>query len=170
MRLALLSGHYRQPLEFSVEALQSAKAVLDKWYGALRATPEAHTAFTPVPAAIEEALLDDLNTPLAIAHIHDLVNKLNRAHSASEQGRVGAAIVAAGNALGLLHQTPEVWFRWHPANQSAPTDAEIDAQIAARLAARKAKNYAESDRIRDALAAQGVILEDGAGGTTWRRG
>jgi cysteinyl-tRNA synthetase len=122
-----------------------------------------------VPHAIEESLCDDLNTPLAIADIHELANQLNRATTPAQQAPLRAQLLAAAGALGLLQQSPEVWFRWQPANPSGPTDAEIDAQIAARIAARKAKNYAESDRIRDALASQGVILEDSAGGTTWRR-
>ncbi|MDR3425605.1 MAG: cysteine--tRNA ligase [Alphaproteobacteria bacterium] len=170
LRLALLSGHYRQPLDFSVEALQKAKATLDKWYGALRGKAAAHAEKLGVPVALEDALLDDLNTPLAIAHIHELANELNRAATPAEQAPIRARLLAAGEVLGLLQQDPETWFRWQPAEGAGPTDAEIETQIAARLAARKAKNYAESDRIRDALAAQGVILEDSAGGTTWRRG
>ena len=170
LRLALLSGHYRQPLDFSIDALQSAKATLDKWYGALRSTATVQTTPTAVPPAVDEALCDDLNTPLAIAHIHELATALNRAATPAEQAHLRAQMLAAGEALGVLQQDPETWFRWQPANQSGPSDAEIEIQIAARLAARKAKNYAESDRIRDTLAAQGVILEDGPQGTTWRRG
>ena len=170
LRLALLSGHYRQPLDFSIEALQTAKATLDKWYGALRNTAAASSSKTAIPASVEDALLDDLNTPLAIAHLHELTTELNRTQSAAEQAPLRAQLIAAGNALGLLQQDSEAWFRWHPADQSALSDAEIETQIAARLAAREAKNYAESDRIRDTLVAQGVILEDSAGKTTWRRG
>ena len=169
LRLALLSGHYRQPLDFSIESLQKAKATLDKWYGALRNTTADH-AETALPASIENALLDDLNTPLAIAHMHELATELNRATTPFEQAPLRAQLVAAGKALGLLQQDAEVWFKWQPVGQSGLRDAEIETQIAARLAARKAKNYGESDRIRDALAAQGIILEDAAGHTTWRRG
>lgn len=169
LRLALMAGHYRQPLDFSVEALQNAKATLDKWYCALRNTAATQAEAVPVPAALEAALLDDLNTPLAIAYTHGIVNELNRAATPAEQGQIRAQLLAAGNALGILQQDPENWFRWKPATQAGPSDAEIEAQIAARLAARKAKDYAESDRIRNALAEQGVILEDKAGGTSWRR-
>ena len=168
LRLALLSGHYRQPLDFSVEALQSAKATLDRWYSALRNTTPSATVTVPLP--LEEALLDDLNTPAAIAYIHELVNALNRAATPAEQAPIRAQLIASGEALGLLQQDPEAWFRWQPAHLSGPSDEEIEIQIAARLDARQAKNYAESDRIRDALAVQGVILEDSAGRTTWRRG
>jgi cysteinyl-tRNA synthetase len=170
LRLALLSGHYRQPLDFSMEALQIAKAKLDKWYGALRVV--AHTPYTPCtpPLDLEKALLDDLNTPLAITHIDTLVKHIHGKRISSGDGAIMHELLSSAQALGLLQQTPEAWFKGQPANQSGPTDADIDTQIAARIAARKAKNYAEADRIRDALAAQGVILEDGAGGTTWRRG
>ncbi len=170
IRLTLLSGHYRQPLDFSTEALDAAKATLDKWYGVLRDRAYANDVNSEPPAAIEEALCNDLNTPLAISHIHEFANELNRADSLTGQERCSKRLVAAGGALGLLQQDPEAWFRWQPVGQSGPTDAEIEAQIAARLAARKAKNFAEADRIRDSLLASGVILEDGAGGTTWRRG
>ena len=170
LRLALLSGHYRQPLDFSIEALQNAKATLDKWYGALRNVATVATPSVEVPETFEEALRDDLNTPLAIAALHELAGELNRVVSPAEQAPIKARLLAAGGALGLLQQKPEDWFRWQAAGQTGPSDAEIGAQIEARLAARKAKNFAEADRIRDALAAVGVILEDAAGGTSWRRG
>ncbi len=154
MRLLLLSAHYRQPLDFTHEGLTQAKATLDRWYGALRgkdATPSLS-----VPQSVDDALSDDLNTPLAISAMHQLGDPVE--------------LRAGGQALGLLQQDAEAWFRWSPAGSSGPTDAEIDAAIAARQAARKAKDFKESDRIRDELKAKGVILEDGATGTTWKRG
>jgi cysteinyl-tRNA synthetase len=154
MRLLLLSAHYRQPLDFTHEGLTQAKATLDRWYGALRGKPA--TASPTVPAAVEEALSDDLNTPLAISAIHQLDDP--------------AELRAAGGALGLLQQDAEAWFRWAPADAAGPTEAEIEAAIAARQAARKARNFPESDRIRDELKAKGVLLEDGPTGTTWKRG
>ena len=170
LRLALMSGHYRQPLDFSPEALTNAKTVLDRWYGALRSVSAAQAEKAKPPVKFEDALMDDLNTPLAIAHIHEMVNDLNRAASAAEQAPIKAQLLAAGETMGLLQQDPEVWFKWHPSGQTGPTSTDIEGQIAARLAARQAKNFAEADRIRKALADQGVVLEDGTGGTTWRRG
>ena len=154
IRLLLLSAHYRQPLDFTHEGLQQAKAALDRWYGLLRG--KAVHPVDAVPSSVEAALSDDLNTPLAISALHQLADL--------------AELLAGGHALGLLQQDPQAWFRWMPAGVSGPSDAEIETAIAARQAARKAKDFKESDRIRDALKAQGVILEDGPKGTTWKRG
>jgi len=153
IRLLLLSAHYRQPLDFTHEGLQAAKATLDRWYGVLRGKTVAEAA---VPKSVEEALSDDINTPLAISALHRLADP--------------AELRAGANALGLLQQDAEAWFRWTPAGSSGPSDADIEAAIAARQAARKAKDFKESDRIRDDMKVRGVILEDGPKGTTWKRG
>jgi cysteinyl-tRNA synthetase len=154
IRLLLLTAQYRQPLDFTHEGLIQAKATLDRWYGALRGK-DAQTS-SSVPQSVEDALSDDLNTPLAISAIHALGDP--------------AELRAGANALGLLQQDAEAWFRWTPAGSSGPTDAEIDSAIAARQAARKSKDFKESDRIREELKTKGVILEDGPKGTTWKRG
>jgi cysteinyl-tRNA synthetase len=154
IRLLLLSAHYRQPLDFTHEGLTQAKATLDRWYGALRGKDAAPA--NSVPQVVEDALSDDLNTPFAISAIHQLGDP--------------ASLRAGGQALGLLQQDAETWFRWTPADATGPSDAEIEAAIAARQAARKMRDFKESDRIRDELKAKGVILEDGPKGTTWKRG
>jgi len=167
LRLTLLSTHYRQPLDFTRAGLQQSKTTLDRWYGALEKAKDVKADLVKPAQEFEDALLDDLNTPLAIAHIHERVNELNRAKTPEEQAKAKALLLAAGHALGLLEKEPTAWLKGQAL--SGPSGAEIEAQIAARLAARKAKNFTEADRIRDALAAQGVILEDGPAGTSWRR-
>ncbi len=154
IRLLLLSAHYRQPLDFTHEGLQQAKATLDRWYGHLRGKPV--TQANAVPQSVEDALSDDLNTPLAISAIHQLDDP--------------AELLAGAHALGLLQLDAEAWVRWTPTGIAGPTEAEIEAAIAARQAARTAKDFKEADRLRDDLKAKGVILEDGPKGTTWKRG
>jgi cysteinyl-tRNA synthetase len=157
IRLLLLRTHYRSVLDFSDQGLAEAKRDLDRFYRALDAFPGV--AEGEVPAAVLEALCDDLNTPLALTAMHALAGAALAGDAAAASG-----LRAAGSVLGLLQQAPDAWFR-------GGTDdaAEIKAAIAERLAARKAKEFARADAIRAALAARGILLEDGPKGTTWRR-
>ena len=117
-----------------------------------------------LPAKVEAALDDDLNTPLAIAALYEILAELNKASDPAEKARLQSELIAGGAVMGLLQQDAEVWL--HGGDKDA---AEIEAAIAARSAARKAKNFAEADRIRTELALKGILLEDAAGVTTWRR-
>ena len=164
IRLALLTAHYRQPIDISRDALKEAKATLDRMYTALaRADVEA----TPAPTDhILAALADDLNTPLALSEIHDLVSKLNKAATADEKRALKAALLGAGQLVGLLEREPAAWFQ---ATDGALDAAAIERQIEARKAARKARDFAAADRIRKELAEAGIVLEDGPQGTTWKR-
>ena len=112
-----------------------------------------------VPPPVLEALCDDINTPLAISAMHGLADAAMTGDRAAASG-----LRAAGAALGLLQQDPDVWFRG-----GANDSADIEAAIAERLAARKARDFARADGIRAELAARGIVLEDGPKGTTWRR-
>lgn len=174
LRLTLLSSHYRSPADFSIEGLKAAKATLDKWYRALLKCGPQEKKDVPVQpyvhTLVEKALSDDLNTSLAITCIEESASLLNASENKANRAENYAQLVASGQALGLLTHDPEAWFKWQPAGQTGLSDSEIESQIAARAAAKQAKNYGESDRIRESLAAQGVILEDSAGKTTWRRG
>lgn len=168
LRLAILSAHYRQPLDFTKEKVAQARQTLDRWYGVLRAAGDVPTG--DIPAEFMAALQDDLNTPLAISVLHELANAYHKAGDDAARLAAASALKAATNLMGFLTQAPEAWFKWQPAGASGLDDAAIEQAIADRLAARKAKNFAEADRIRNDLVAQGVILEDGPKGTTWKRG
>ena len=169
IRLALLSAHYRQPLDWSDETVESARRMLDRLYGAVRGieVPDAlRAAAEPLPSAVE-ALEDDLNTPKAMAEFFGLARELNKATEDGERQRLAAVMFATGNLLGLLQQDPEEWFA--VAADSALSAEAINEMIEKRNAARAAKDFATADALRDELAAAGIQIEDGAGGTTWRK-
>ena len=179
-RTLLLRTHYRSELDYNEAGLLEAKAELDDHYAMLSRAPEATE--TPLIAEMAEwalePLADDLNTPLALGRLRDLRTLENAAtvggSAASVLGRIGkvwapmpgqaaAAFREAAGALGLGQADPRDWL------QGGDDAGSIEAAIAARLAARGEKNWAEADRIRGNLAAQGVVLEDSAAGTTWKR-
>ena len=173
IRLVLLSTHYRHPMDWSVDGLRQAHTNLDRLYTALRgAGPEAGAADgaagDTVDSEVEAALCDDLNTPLALAALHRLAGEVNRAGDETARGRAVAALRGSGALLGLLQADPETWFR-SAGREDGMSDVEIEALIAARARARAARDFAEADRIRDAMAVDGIALEDTADGTLWRR-
>jgi cysteinyl-tRNA synthetase len=170
IRLALMTAHYRDPLDWTNDRLRQAKQTLDRFYRAL-ALPrddvierfgEAEEALRPV----REALDDDMNTPLALSELHDLAGAVNRASSDAERSALQSALETGGRLMGLLEQDPLAWLRGAAATDSP----RIDDRIAARAAARRERRFAEADRIRAELAAESIVLEDNPDGTTtWRR-
>ncbi|HXW74905.1 MAG TPA: cysteine--tRNA ligase [Steroidobacteraceae bacterium] len=184
LRFFVLSSHYRGPINYSPEQLEQADAGLGRLYTALRDLPTVPPVAGAHTARFLESMDDDFNTPEALAVLQTLAREVNSARDAGDTARaaaLAAELRTLGGVLGLFAVPPAEWFRLgKPAalvhgggsggTEVVPSDAEIEARIAARAAARRAKNWAESDRIREELAAGGVILEDKPGGaTTWRR-
>ena len=157
IRLLLLRSHYRGTLDFSEAGLAEVRKDLDRWYRALERVPGAAGK---LPAAVLDALCDDLNTPLAIAEMHRLADA---AFAGDELA--GAGLRAAGALMGVLQQEPDDWFERHD-----EATLEIAALVAAREDARRSRDFKEADRLKQALLALGVTLEDRRdGGTTWYR-
>ena len=163
-RYSMLMSHYRDPLDWTADRLSEARHALDRFYLALRQVRDTPPVETAMSQAMRAALEDDLNTPLALAALHDTLTALNKVSDAGERARLKGELLAGGALLGLLQQDPEAWLK-----RDAGEAAEIEDLIAKRNAARKSKNFAEADRIRNTLAIRGILLEDGPGGTTWRR-
>ena len=170
IRLALLGAHYRQPLDWSDDTIRSAKRMLDRLYGAVRGVDvtDGVRASAEPPEALVAALEDDVNTPRALAEFFALSKTLNKAVDVGEKQNLAAAMYAAGDLMGLLQSDPEEWFAGDVDGELSAD--EIEALIAKRNAARAAKDFAIADAVRDQLAAAGIRIEDGADGTSWRRG
>ncbi|MDH5211170.1 MAG: cysteine--tRNA ligase [Betaproteobacteria bacterium] len=165
VRFFILRAHYRSPLNYSDAHLEDAKQALTRLYTALKGAPAAAARVDweePHAQRFRTAMDDDFGTPEAVAVLFELANEVNRGGA-----ELAGQLRALGGVLGLLQRPAEAFLRAGPAG--ALSDSDIGARIEARLAARRAKNYAEADRIRKELEQGGVILEDGAQGTTWRR-
>lgn len=169
LRFALLSAHYRSALNFSGELLIAARGTLDAFYGALRRHVDVESAALSVAdSRVFSALLDDMNTPEAIAALHGAVSILNKSDDPQEIAIAKAELKVGGGLLGLLQTDPEVWFT-ASVREAGPTAEEIDVLIKERITAKANRNFQRADQIRDDLEAQGVVLEDGPDGTQWRR-
>jgi cysteinyl-tRNA synthetase len=164
IRWALLSGHYRQPLDWNDALIEQARKSLDRLYGVLeRARDVPAEGDQPAPAFLE-ALYDDLNTPKAFAELFALAGELETAASA-DRARAKGALLASANLIGFLEVDPEHWFQ---GGADVTLKDRVEALIAARAEARKAKDWAEADRIRGELTELGVEVMDGPQGATWR--
>ena len=168
IRYALLAAHYRKPLDWSAAGLARARHALDRLYLTLSELPGSDQAVPErsMPEALVAALEDDLNTPKGIAELFALSRAANASADEGERRELKARLLAGGGLLGLLQQDPETWLK--TTGRAEIDEAEVERLIGLRAAARKAKDFAEADRIRDQLAAEGVILEDLSGKTRWR--
>jgi len=165
LRMFMLGTHYRSPLDFSDAAMDAAKAGLDRLYETARRTAGLDGAIGHVSDAFATAMNDDFNTPEALAAMFDLSRAINKGLNAGHIMRDEMAqFRAMADVLGILQQDADGWF------QSADVDAgRIDALIAERNQARSDRDFGRADAIRDELAAEGIVLEDGAGGTSWKK-
>jgi len=168
VRFFILRAHYRSPLNYSDGHLDDARAALSRLYTALKGFDvEAKINWDESYAChFREAMDDDFATPEALAVLFDIANELNR----SKDSQLAAQLKGLAGILGLLQRDPVEFLQAGPAAADGLSPDEIDAKVGARNTAKKARNFAESDRIRDELKAAGIVLEDGPGGTTWRRG
>jgi cysteinyl-tRNA synthetase len=165
LRYALLSAHYRQPLEWSDGLIEQCVRTLDRLYGTLRDLADVQ-ATAVIPASIDAALDDDLNTPTALAEIAQLAGEARKATSREDRATLKAQLLGAGKVLGLLQQAPAEWFA---RGVSGDDDARIQALVDERAAAKQARDFARADALRDQLAAEGILLEDTPQGVRWKR-
>lgn len=171
LRFFILRAHYRSPLNYSDAHLDDARQALSRLYTALKATPPAVEVAAvdwhePHAIRFSQAMNDDFNTPDACAALFDLASEVNRSKSAGLSGQLRGL----AGLLGLLKRDPQGFLQGSPALGAEEMSVEaIEMLIANRLAAKKRKDYVEADRIRSGLLAAGVVLEDGAQGTHWRR-
>jgi cysteinyl-tRNA synthetase len=169
IRLALLSAHYKQPLDWSAETLESARRMLDRLYGAVQGidVPDEARAAADVPEALIVALEDDLNSPKAMAEFFGLARSLNKATDEDTKVQLAAQMYACGDLMGLLGTEPDTWFEGHV--EGDLSSDEIETLIAKRNAAKADRDFETADAIRNQLSDAGVTIQDSREGTTWRR-
>lgn len=175
IRYGLLSSHYRSPLSWTAELLQQSHQSLDRIYTALRDYQclfdsvdvdfEGASACNSVDTDVMSALLDDINTPIAISVLHGLVKELNKSDGDTAI-EIARRLIASCKMMGLLKYTPSQWFELGK-SECALSEAQIDEQVAARQAAKKNKDFALADSIRQSLDAAGIIIEDTREGARW---
>ncbi len=177
VRYFIISSHYRSPLNYATENLDLAASALERFYLALRDVEISESTSAEPDSRFEarfiNAMDDDFNTPEALSVLFDLVRELNRAkieNDKNKQQSLAKTLRQLAEPLGILQGDAETFLKGGGGDAGALSDADIDDLIAQRNTARNERNWAESDRIRDQLTAMGVTLEDGADGTSWRKG
>ena len=166
IRWALLSGHYRAPLDWNGELIQQSRKALDRLYGVLlRNVDIGYDAAATPPAAFMEALQDDLNTPRATAELFALAKDLDNAEGIGAKHEAKSALLAAARLMGFLEDEAATWFE---GGADEALKARVEGLLAARIEARQAKDWATADRIRDELNALNIVVMDSPTGATWR--
>lgn len=168
LRLLFISTHYHQPFNFTFDGLKQAKQILDKFYNALLRVKDVSIADCMPDEHVMAALVDDINTPLAISRLHEIANSLNKAENEEERQKYKSLLLSSADVLGLLYQDPENWFKTLSVSDGIDEE-EIHRLIEERLTAKKAKDWAKADAIRNQLKQSGIILEDTPQGTTWKK-
>ena len=163
VRFALLSGHYRQPLDWTEDGLTQSKRTLDRFYKILHDLTDLPLVAVDLPEGVLDALNDDLNTPKAYAELNALAKEAAEKKTAEAKTK----LIAGAALMGFLLENPADWLGL---NQAGDADAgRIDALVAERTAAKQGKNFARADEIRNGLLAEGIIVEDFPEGSKWRR-
>ncbi|MBK6436729.1 MAG: cysteine--tRNA ligase [Rhodanobacteraceae bacterium] len=167
LRLALMSAHYRQPLDWTDGLIEQCVRTLDRFYGTLRDLADVDATVGSIPASVESALCDDLNTPQALAALSAIAAEARKAANTADRSRLKAALLSGGFALGLLQQNPAEWFA-RGTESGGLGAASIDALVAERQNAKQARDFARADAIRKQLAEQGIEIEDTPQGPRWK--
>ncbi|GGF65540.1 cysteine--tRNA ligase [Terasakiella brassicae] len=165
LRFYMLSAQYRSPFDFTKDGVREAKSTLDRFYTALRQHNDVVASDVAAPQPFIAALEDDLNTPLAISQLHELLGNFNKDPNPQTKGQ----LLAAAQLLGILQQDVEVWLKGGSQENSGVDESSIERMIEERKQAKANKDFAAADRIRDELDGLGIVLEDSAQGTTWKR-
>ncbi|GAB1259973.1 cysteine--tRNA ligase [Aurantivibrio plasticivorans] len=167
LRFAILSAHYRSELDFTGALLEQSKSSLDSLYTALREAKDVPLIDVDLSESkVYQALLDDINTPIAISELHQLGKQLNKAAD-QDKAKIKSLLLKSGEFMGFLQEDPEAWFQ--AASGDVISAEDVEALIEERVAAKNNKDYGRADEIRESLKAQGIILEDSREGTSWKR-
>ena len=170
LRLALLSGHYRQPLNWTDDTIEQAKTILDRFYRLLKKVEDINVDIDNIDSKsskVLEALCDDLNTSKALAEINEIAKNLSKADSDELKAKYKAEFLFSAHLIGILHDSPDEWLGIGQTQGDVNSD-KIEKLISERNDARATKNFERADQIRSELAEMGIEIEDTADGTIWR--
>ena len=170
LRFALMSGHYRQSLNWTDKSIEQAHSTLNRIYRVLKKVEDVKIDENNVnlmPSSVLECLCDDLNTPEALAKLNDIVNRLSKANTNDDKKRLKEQVISTGNILGILNESPDNWLGI--GKSSGSDENEINQLIEDRNEARKLKDFNKADEIRSKLINMGIEIEDTPSGTIWRK-